>query len=461
MSDHTEQIVNTLMREYELHKQELLLQIQLYNRQTQYIQLYGVFLLGLLTFLFSAYPEWSKGLFNELIKRLNASGVSISEDIVRTVTVQSYPLPPCIILILLILAAFIAFYFVSAVMASSYMFLIIRRRMAQIEQEINNLLSAPNILAYETYIASHFLEKTRYGGGLTFTPHFLSGVWRVIIFACIIIILCYSAYSFLPASFSLPYIIMISILALSQGALYLWLNTKGKKNFDIYYSHPFEIQKHNSQKSLFANFLIVILVLIVMVFSIDFLRSIYLMFVSYETFQIKHGLTLLYIFVYEIACAIFWPTPSEVPLLLYPKFPLFTIIIVSAIGKSFGAYLFFKWWPIINKLIQPVIQYIQRLITTIIQRLHLNHIIDPIKNYIKKRNNKIKHFIETKGFIAYFLMQAIPFMPMRSSIYVYSFISRNGAKVAIGAAIGTIFRNLLMLLLIWFGYISVKTLFLK
>lgn len=125
MSNHTEQIVNTLMREYELHKQELLLQIDLYNRQTKYIQVYGAILLALIAFIFRVSPQQST------LVDMQTNMEHVNKAIILT---------DFIILVLLIFAAAVAFYLVSTIMATLYMFLIIRRRMSKIEDKVNTLL---------------------------------------------------------------------------------------------------------------------------------------------------------------------------------------------------------------------------------------------------------------------------------------------------------------------------------
>jgi hypothetical protein len=449
MDTYIAKIIDTLLKEYELHRNELLLQIQLYNRQTQYIQLYGALLLGFLAFLSGSYPEWIKHLIgDEQIKKILTQTKSLSL------------VDPMIVIIVLGLAAAIAFYLVSAVMASAYLFLIIRRRMAHIEQEINKHLGTPNLLAYESKVTPHFLEKSRYGKGITFTPHFLSGVWRIMLFACIILILCFIARSILGPSNALPFSIFLASVTIIQVALYIWLNTKGKKNIDKFYQQESPPQKYVIQFITFGVFSIFFLITIFspvllkeiyslivnLLFSFpsffckvyagmaDLFRNIYFIFLNYESLQINYWTTLLYIFLYEVACAIFWPTPSEAPLLLYNKLPLFTIILVSALGKASGAYITFLGLDTINKLFK--------------RRLR------PL--FWSKES--IERFISNRGFLAYLFMQGVPFMPMRSSTLVYSFISRSGTRVALGAGIGTIFRNLIMFLLFWLGYVSMKAL---
>ena len=437
MDNHTEQIVNTLMREYELHKQELLLQIDLYNRQTKYIQVYGAILFGLLAFIFRVSPK--------LISKFDiGNGISVAEQFKESMV---FDLPAFVIPMLLIFAAAIIFYLVSTIMSSSYMFLIIRGRMAEIEDKVNTLLGEPGLLSYETKITPHFLEENSYGVGL-FTPHALSGIWRVFLFFSVIGILIGIAVEKLPTPWGYVYSIIVGYISLFLSAQYYALYKRGKRYIKNFYR---SIGETESQISLFSAFWLFLgvgllyMILVTITYSYPTIGKNLYGILFRNIFQANDFLIAFYIFVYEIFCAIFLFTPSEAPILLskapvllYPRLSFLTIIIISALGKGFGAWIVCKWLDILEKLFK---------------HLHLHRFFSP--------KTRIKNYLASKGFIAYFLMQAIPFMPMRSSIYVYSFISRNGAKVAIGAAIGTIFRNLLMLLLIWFGYISAKTLFLK
>ncbi len=148
------------------------------------------------------------------------------------------------------------------------------------------------------------------------------------------------------------------------------------------------------------------------------------------------------IIFYESACAIYFPFPSEVPLLLYRKFSLFWIIIVSSIGKGLGAYIVYIGWY---------------LIENILNSFHLTLFFWQETNM----GQWIMNFIQSEGFWAYLFMQSIPFAPMRSSIYSYSLVSENGMAVVLGAVIGTIFRNLLMFFFIGLGYKSVTKIFKK
>ena len=59
--------------------------------------------------------------------------------------------------------------------------------------------------------------------------------------------------------------------------------------------------------------------------------------------------TALGIVVYQVACTLFWPTPSEAPLLLYPRISLVTILALCVIGKVLGAVAILAGWKQVER----------------------------------------------------------------------------------------------------------------
>jgi uncharacterized membrane protein YdjX (TVP38/TMEM64 family) len=152
----------------------------------------------------------------------------------------------------------------------------------------------------------------------------------------------------------------------------------------------------------------------------------------------EHGLAarpravvLGYVFLYELACAVFWPTPSEAPLLLYRQVPLAWIILACSAGKGCGAYLVCRGWRGLDAVLAP---------------LGLAR-VSALRDRVRER-------LARGGFAAYFLMQALPFLPMRTAIYVYASVAGDWRPVVAGAAIGTACRSLLMLAIVAAGYLS-------
>jgi hypothetical protein len=132
-------------------------------------------------------------------------------------------------------------------------------------------------------------------------------------------------------------------------------------------------------------------------------------------------LTAVSVVVYQVACTLFWPTPSEAPLLLYPRISLVTILALCVIGKVLGAVAILAGW-------KQVERFGARM---------------PAR--VAGAGEGVRAWLVRYGFPAYFLTQAVPFMPMRTGLYVYAGIAKSWRPVVLGIAVGTVVRNLLML----------------
>ena len=131
-------------------------------------------------------------------------------------------------------------------------------------------------------------------------------------------------------------------------------------------------------------------------------------------------ITALSVVVYQVACTLFWPTPSEAPLLLYPRMSLVTILALCVVGKVVGAIAILAGWTQVERFTERAPERIVR-----------------VRNWVSDR-------LARHGFAAYFVMQAVPFMPMRTSLYAYAGIANSWRPVLLGIAAGTVVRNLLM-----------------
>lgn len=130
----------------------------------------------------------------------------------------------------------------------------------------------------------------------------------------------------------------------------------------------------------------------------------------------------LAILLYTAACAVFLPTPSEAVLLLRDQVPLRDILIAAAIGKALGSL-------VLGQAAIGIAGWIERS-----RFARLVALSD------RRRAQLVRW-----GLPAYVVMQSVPFLPMRSSIYAYAHISRSLPRVAIGAGVGTLVRTTLML----------------
>jgi hypothetical protein len=132
-------------------------------------------------------------------------------------------------------------------------------------------------------------------------------------------------------------------------------------------------------------------------------------------------LTAVSVVVYQVACTLFWPTPSEAPLLLYPRISLVTILALCVVGKVLGAVAILAGWKQIERFGARM----------------------PAR--VSCARDRVRARLVRYGFPAYFLTQAVPFMPMRTGLYVYAGIAKSWRPVVLGIAVGTVVRNLLML----------------
>ena len=132
-------------------------------------------------------------------------------------------------------------------------------------------------------------------------------------------------------------------------------------------------------------------------------------------------LTALSVVVYQIACTLFWPTPSEAPLLLYPKISLVTILALCVIGKVLGAVTILAGWKQVERFGAR------------------------FPAHVAGARDRVRQWVRRYGFPAYFLTQAVPFMPMRTGLYVYAGSAKTWRPVVLGIAVGTVVRNLIVL----------------
>jgi hypothetical protein len=402
--------VEILMEEYKIHAQELTVQIQLYHRQTQFIQLYGAILVSLVALL-TRFPS------------------TLPNNASTTEQISTLPsISPGISLLLLILGATVAFYLVSAAFSSSYIFLILRRRMAEIEESINDAVGQSNLLKYERVTTRTFLEQSYYAPrGIA--PHLLSGVFRIGMLAAVISVLVLLAAHLLPRTSAFFYTWTVVVVGFFLVYEYVRLYTKsGRRLIDSAY--------HNPQ---FAAY--VTLIKYPLEFVVSYVAIISLLyFYTYGGLAVwitrifAHGyspnsfLGSLSIVAYTFLAGIVLPTPSEAPILLIGQSSILTIFLASAVGKGLGAALIMSLM-MSGRLILPAwaVSFVPS--------------VDESK----------------RGLMVYFACQAIPFAPMRSSTMILGALvsrKRTIVKAALLCSLATIIRMLLMWGLISLGAVA-------
>jgi hypothetical protein len=147
-----EKQITVYMDEYKIRASELLVQMQVQNNQTQFLQVYAAVLTGL-------------------------AGVAqhVAEDGIGAV--KRFSLPSDAMLIVLVLAAMIAFVIATTAMSAAYMILVLRKRCAELERRINDALRSHDALAYESHWARLLLEQKNVSHD-HYTPQLMLGVLR-------------------------------------------------------------------------------------------------------------------------------------------------------------------------------------------------------------------------------------------------------------------------------------------
>jgi len=142
-----------------------------------------------------------------------------------------------------------------------------------------------------------------------------------------------------------------------------------------------------------------------------------------------------YIFVYEAACAIFLPLPSEAPMFLFPNLSRVTVLVASALGKGSGSYLVFisGGWFRQSSLFDKALGLLR------------------LRSFWVKLTAWSERFMKVYGFLGFLALESIPGMPMRSAIYSSSVLGINAVEFALGAAVGTVIRCLL----VYGGYVLI------
>ncbi|MEW8295491.1 MAG: hypothetical protein AB2715_12600 [Candidatus Thiodiazotropha sp.] len=413
----SDQRPDILMEKYKLHKQEALQHQTALTRLTTYIQLYGIFLFSLSILILGNEPLVDFGKLGDTVK-----------------------------LLIFIGASSLLFYFVSSVTVSSYSFLILRKRMGQLEFKINELVGEP-ILRYENELSIKFHEGITFNGQLL-TPHFWSGVWRVVLFWSGIFVLIYLfRKSVSSQGYVLIYISTISFFALMHTIDHLRLTSRiGISSIEEAFANS-EISNYSNWRLLgtYLSNYIVIVILIFIVFGdsslvsdpfINRINEIMMRVEEFTTLQIFIGIG-----VYTALCAVFIPTPSEAPLLLSGVVSVVQIYIISAIGKGLGSIalaLFSSNFVTYNEYIE-----------------------DWIRGLKKSSENTwvARHMVGRNKMILYFMCQAIPFAPMRLSTIIYAchsgLATRMFVEVFFLSAAGTIVRMYVFYsILVSLGYTS-------
>jgi hypothetical protein len=401
--------VNILLEKYKLLRSEALQNSARNNRQVAYIQVYGVFLFTV------------TGVFFGL-----------------TDTVSLSKIPSYFRLPVLVLSAALLFYYYSQIYLSSFTFRVLRLRMAELEKSINKHAGS-SLLRYEREIAPSLFGRMSLDG-----RYLLPNAWlqwfTFILFTIAIYLLVVLSTNLLAA---LPGLLIFYI-----GSILFFGFTLVWENFRLSFPGSISLQTDQSSDHLtivlrlsryVLNYSVVLFITFVALFNQfgDPLSSIVTGFISNfvaSASLMTEQLVLLFVALYTAACAVFLPTPSELPLALSAQISVSKLVLVSAIGKSVGSLLlYFASFHFLKAN---------------------NHSSERWQSYLT--SGAISgYFGRNHISIAYVILQAIPFAPMRSSTVAYASLSSPSPQAVItvsaGSFVGTISRMLIIGFLITAG----------
>lgn len=159
------------------------------------------------------------------------------------------------------------------------------------------------------------------------------------------------------------------------------------------------------------------------------------------------ALEILAIVLYEFVCGTVAGI-TELPMFLFPNLSRTAVVLSCCIGKGLGAYSILLFGTRIQSfsLWNRVRGYGARLLKRA-----------GVLNVAERVNTRLESFVKRNGFPAYLLLMSVPFAPMRSTTYAAALLGAPPLMYAIGAAIGTAVRNLIVYYLIYFGYMRLTS----
>ena len=366
-----------LIEEYKLHKQEALHHLDVLYRQSSFIQLYGIVLLSLAALIY---------------------GVS------QTINFGNVPTPLRISSI--IGATILLFYLTSTVATASYSLLIGRRRMAQLEAQINKL-ACDKLLSYETALSGRFHENFALIDG-TLTPFAWASSWRMALFCGASLCLVFLSFEVMSDGYATIYTATVVYFSFHLLKNYWFFFTEhGNEVITATLDAPSLARPRALDHAAYhlTNWLVLVIFCLIFFGDIsqftDPISNSVAWTVSglgdYARWQITSA-----ILVYSFLCAIGLPAPSEATLLLIPHVGSVTVYAASAIGKGLGSVA-----------LATFVYYSLNRSGRFFDRFRSYRIRVQLSWVGRKLNGSLKEII-------YFICQAIPWAPAKSSTIFYS-----------------------------------------
>lgn len=400
-----------LIEEYKLHKEEALRHLDVLYKQSAFIQLYGLVLLSLVAVSYGG----------------------------ATKPVELITLPTPLRVFSLLGAAVFLFYLTSTVATASYSIVIGRRRMAQIEGQINKI-AGEEIFTYETALSGRFHENFALVDG-SLTPFAWTASWRIVLFCGASVCLGFLGFRVMPEGYAIIYAASVVYFGLKQLSSYLFIFTEyGNKVITdtlVSQSAPRPRVFQHIVSNL-RNWLIFVIFCLIVFGDIWRFTDPISAFVAravpdvgaYSPWQVFCA-----ILIYSILCALgALPAPSEATLLLIPHVGLVTVYAASALGRGLGSLA-----------LATLVNYCLRRSGSSLTRF----LIFPTRLQSIWSNRKLAWPLAE---ILYFACQAIPWGPAKSSTMIYTSYAgqsrRALASIFILSGVGMIFRMYLVSVLI-------------
>lgn len=402
MSNHSEQIMpltseanvlQALLVEYQIHGAELAKRLEIQDRHVTILQGFALAVSGAIAAIFSQQNALEE--FSTFSNETSSTIATVALLVALSITLQ----------------------FGTSTIASSYMFMILRRRMAEIEVAVNVVLQKPDLMRYERTVARNFLEQPKFSQHTT-SPTFASALTTYSTLFFIVLLLAAISAVLLPPKIALAY----CTTALYWYAFMVWkavdtVGAKGQKELDAAY------QTRNTSDRVFA--------IAPILAAISTWIAIVLL-IHWAVFDLPSPSLLRdghMIAAYTFLTGTVFPLPSEAPVFFVKSPDDIDVFIYAAAGKGLSAIILtlftrsalLAWWPV-----------------------RQSWILD-----------RFRRGASGVGiWLVYFTCQALPLFPMRTSTVAIASVT-TGVRAALGIAFicccGTIFRMLLVLAFLSFG----------
>lgn len=394
-----------LLEEYKILKSETADNGEASSRAIGYIQIFGIFLIIMHLVYFG---------------KVKISGAEITAP----------DIPVKFWVLAIISASLFLFILYSHVSHASFKFRVLRARMKEIEEKINEICRS-DVFRYESMIVGNVFAKPLIAGKVV-SPVWWINLFVNLLFFCAVAMIVMLTASILRAEnpvFSL--ICQGTILYIAASIVIENVRLLGVSGKELISELDPTLSRHGIlQTTYIVNYFIFIA--IVFLFGIEYIADVgdnwivsWINMVFEKIYELSHIQVMILVSLYTTLCGIFLPVPAELTIKLVDKFGIVGIFFFSATGKALGAYILFK-----------------------ISKFYMRKGDIRLDAWEGRINSAIlRKFLNMKSIdVTYFVLQSIPFAPMRSATLGYAALAKDGRRavwvVIFGSAIGTVSRML-------------------